>query len=224
MAHASASTPLSNGEDSPLLGSYDQDISPLDSKQIRPEMTFLIRPYDSFTARLRDATGSAKSIRMLVEGPYGHTAPFGEFSNVLFIVGGSGIVVPLTHLASLVASPRVRQVRIIWASREHTFVADVLQRDFGTLLSSDKVQVKVCITHLVGGDLQHRIPKSVEVRFGRPFVGREVEMAMNKVDCSDELAVVSCGPATMADATRAAVVDGMIVDGPSVEYFEESFK
>lgn len=93
-------------------------------------MTFLIRPYDGFTARLRDkavraaaahepastsaATTSATShlgidsvpasLRVLVEGPYGHTQPLDRYDNIIFVVGGSGIVVPMAYVSGLLGA------------------------------------------------------------------------------------------------------------------------
>lgn len=122
-------------------------------------MTFLIRPYDSFTGRLRDhavattATNPA-SLRVLVDGPYGHDRRFGDdsgFDSVLFVVGGSGIVVPLSHLTGLgrdhtLSSPwsssqhrrRLRNTRIVWAVREVEFAAAVLREDFGDVLFDEE--------------------------------------------------------------------------------------
>ncbi len=84
-------------------------------------MTFLIRPYDSFTKRLRDAAYAAyphpAALPMLVEGPYGHAQSFDRFDHVLFVVGGSGIVVPLVHLEKLCGSVdrRNTSVHIAWS-------------------------------------------------------------------------------------------------------------
>lgn len=91
-------------------------------------MTFLIRPYDGFTARLRDKAVRAAaheppsamtptashldggdggigsvpaSLRVLVEGPYGHTQPLDRYDNIVFVVGGSGIVVPMAYISGL---------------------------------------------------------------------------------------------------------------------------
>jgi predicted ferric reductase len=232
MAHSSSihhQISQRTGEDSPLLQDEEDDILVSEVKEVIPSMTFLIRPYDSFTSRLKSAAANcwpeAASLRVLVEGPYGHTQPFDQFNNVLFIVGGSGIVVPLTYLHSLISSVRTRSVRVVWAVRELDFAEDIIQRDFSRLTRSKKLSLKIYITHCgnFGDDLQGTIPKSATVRYGRPNVRNEVESTITSVT-TGSLAVVSCGPAAMADQTRRAVVDMLGTTGPSVEYFEESFK
>jgi predicted ferric reductase len=217
------------GEDSPLLQDEEDGILVSEVKELAPSMTFLIRPYDSFTFRVKSAAAvcwpEAASLRVLVEGPYGHTQPFNQFDNVLFVVGGSGIVVPLTYLHSLISSTRTRSIRVVWAVRERNFAEDIIQRDFGHLNRSKKLSLKICITHCENfrDGLHDTIPKSVIVRYGRPNVRNEVESTITSVT-TGSLAVVSCGPAAMADQTRSAVVDMLGPTGPLVEYFEESFK
>ncbi|CAK7230732.1 hypothetical protein SEUCBS140593_007687 [Sporothrix eucalyptigena] len=130
-------------------------------------MTFLIRPYDSFTGRLRDKAAAAANpgyssvdfsagyapnqpapanLRVLVDGPYGHAQRFDDdYDSVLFVVGGSGIVVPLSHLTGLgrdhTLSPnnrrRLKNIHIVWAVREGEFAADVLREDFKDVFSHD---------------------------------------------------------------------------------------
>lgn len=217
-------------EDTPLMA-QDDDISlAVSSPQGDPSMTFLIRPYDSSTSRLRDAAAatwpSPKPRRVLVEGPYGHTRPFADFENLLFVVGGSGIVVPLAYLDTLAASPRVKSVRIVWVVRERGFAQDVLERDFGSMVGHEKVSVKICLTHqddMSSSGALSELPKDVSVQLRRPDARDEVETAAEAAG-PQSLAVVACGPARMADETRSAVVDTMKDTGPRLEYFEESFK
>ncbi|KAM0287044.1 hypothetical protein ACHAQH_000729 [Verticillium albo-atrum] len=215
-------------EDTPLMENQN-DISLISQADDQdPAMTFLIRPYDSFTSRLRDAAGAQwpapAPMRVLIEGPYGHTQPFHNFENLLFLVGGSGIVVPLAYLHALVASPNTKSIRIVWASRERGFAEDVVKRDFGPLIGSEKVSVKICITHRedFSDDALSALPKAARVRFGRPDVPAEVEDAVGAAQAGS-LAVVACGPARMADDARRAVVDSLGHTEAKVEYFEESF-
>ncbi len=95
-------------------------------------MVFIIRPYNGFTARLRDsAAHRPKSHRVLIEGPYGETQPFHKYENVLFIVGGTGIAVPLSYLHTLLnEESTTTSLRIVWAVREHAFLADAVKNDF----------------------------------------------------------------------------------------------
>ena len=192
----------------------------------RPSMTFLIRPYDSFTSRLKTLAKTNSSPRVLLEGPYGATHPLDAFDEVLFIVGGSGIVVPLAYLTLLNASPRVRSVRIAWSVREPRFAHEVLQWDMAHHFGGGKISMDVFLTcaqeevHL--GAEEEDWPKGVRAVRGRPGVAAEVGAAARGAG-GGSVAVVACGPAVMADEARRAVV-GVLGEGyHRVEYFQEAF-
>lgn len=199
-------------------------------------MTFLIRPYDSFTSRLREAISTSTtwpapaSLRVLVEGPYGHTQPLDSFERALFLVGGSGIVVPLAYLEKLlVESKCTKSVHIVWAVRELAFAEDVLRRDLGSLATADKLSMDICVTHNDGAtdlDGLADLPKTARLRYGRPYVRECVEEEVKASGEDGSLAVVACGPARMADDARSAVVDALGWEGSTsrIAYFEESFK
>lgn len=204
------------GEDSPLLEPRnDDETDGSGGDDEKDAMTFLIRPYDSFTRRLREkaeANGplAASTVRVVVEGPYGHTEPLHRFKNVLFLVGGSGIVVPLSYLHSL-TSP---SVHIHWAVREARFAEAVLQKEFR---NAPDVSVDIYMT--ASSD---RL-EGVRCHAGRLDVAAEVESAVRRVG-KESLAVVACGPAGLADDARRAVVEALGKAEGAVEYFEESFQ
>ncbi|CAK7270762.1 hypothetical protein SEPCBS119000_004252 [Sporothrix epigloea] len=130
-------------------------------------MTFLIRPYDGFTGRLRDKAAAAANpdcspsgvsatcvtsqpapaqLRVLVDGPYGHSQNFSDdYDSLLFVVGGSGIVVPISHLTGIghnhTLSPkrrrRLKRIHIVWAVREAEFAAQVLREDLNDVFGTD---------------------------------------------------------------------------------------
>ncbi|KAJ9149326.1 Ferric reductase like transmembrane component [Pleurostoma richardsiae] len=192
-------------------------------------MTFLLRPYDSFTARLRDTAAAswpgAVSLRVLVDGPYGHTQRLDRFDSVLFVVGGSGIVVPLSYLELL---PRSRPARIVWAARERELAADVARLDLAGALGAGRLALDVYITKDEAAVAEAEAGdggwagQGVRVLPGRPDVRAEVECAARAAG-GGSLAVVACGPARMADDARRAVVDVLGRWGSNIEYFEESF-
>ncbi|RAR08078.1 ferric-chelate reductase [Stemphylium lycopersici] len=189
-------------------------------------LVFLVRPYNGFTSRLRSSCLlHPKKLRVLIDGPYGHTLPLRTFTNVLFVVGGTGIAVPLSHLADLLsASSYVQNVKVVWAVREHAFLASVL-RDFEGALGDERVEMEVHITRdeQVMNDVLGRDLKSVSLMAHRPDVHRVVEEAAENAK-HQRLAVVACGPSLMADQARKASVDMLGTGHTGVEYFEESFK
>ncbi|KAF9876870.1 ferric reductase like transmembrane component [Colletotrichum karsti] len=226
-----------SSEQTPLLVAGEHDHADLaaepTSEQPRngfPSMTFLIRPYDSFTGRLREAASAdwprPARLRVLVEGPYGHTQPFSDFDDLLFIVGGSGVVVPLAHLAKLTrVSSRARSIKIIWAVRELSFAADVLRQDFEDAFESGKLSVDVYVTQsslASNAERPEEWPEQVRLLHGRPDVREEILDATTAAEKS-RLAVVACGPNVMADDARKGVVEMLGRGYSRIEYFQESF-
>lgn len=214
----------------------DESEQLLPSSDVSPAFTFLIRPYDGFTSRLRTAAlHHPVKLRVLVEGPYGDTHAFHEYDSVLFVVGGTGIATPLSYLTRLLSEDcRTTFVHIVWAVREHSFLADVVQRDLEGYLDNEKLSVTTFVTQHpedIGENADPAHPlttrpwqsKDLNVQSGRPNVHDEVQRAVKSAG-HGRLAVIACGPAQMADDTRKAVVDVLDFGHERVEYFEESFK
>lgn len=197
--------------------SLDEDIN---------SMTFLIRPYDGFTSRLRDMAASSwprkAPLRVLVDGPYGHTQPFHLFDNVIFVVGGSGIVVPLSYLQLLTSSPCPTSVQIHWAVREPAFALEVLRADIGEMLGASNLSVTIHFTSHARDDMSEW-PSQVTLRSGR-IDARSTILAARAKAADGTLAVVACGPAQMADDARKTCVDLLGSGATGLEYFEESFQ
>ncbi|ATY61271.1 ferric-chelate reductase [Cordyceps militaris] len=188
-------------------------------------MSFLIRPYDSFTERLKELAVTKKepsTVRVLVDGPYGHTMPLERFSHVVFIVGGSGVVLPLSYLDLLTNTARNQpSVDIHWSVRESAFARDVLVNDMAEALDNQRVSVKLYGLSR-GHDNLSGISSCIEEHFRRPDVHGIVASKLAEPDI-ESLAVVACGPAGMADAARRAVVDALEHAPFSIHYFEEHF-
>jgi predicted ferric reductase len=197
------------------------------TKGPQTKLVFLIRPYDGFTSRLKShCVLHPKKLRVLVEGPYGHSENLHRFPNVLFVVGGTGVAVPLSHISRLLSSTsKVYAIKIVWAVREHAFLVSIL-RDFSGLLGDGRVEMVVHITQanevrdeVLGQDL-----KSVRIVTRRPNVSGIVHEAVHDAGQAGRLAVVACGPAGMADQARRTSVEMLAKGYGGVEYFEESFK
>ncbi|KAG5664952.1 hypothetical protein KAF25_008686 [Fusarium avenaceum] len=220
------------GEQVPLLesNSSDQGLNALDPQEICTDsrtMTFLIRPYDGFTSRLRDAASAEwpKNVpqRVLVDGPYGHTQPLHLFDNVVFVVGGSGIVVPLSYLQVLTGSTAPRSVKIHWAVREPAFALDVLKTDIADALGSANLSIDIHLTTHTPQDELSDWPSQVTLHRGRIDASSVVRHSSEKAT-GESLAVVACGPAQMADDARKTVADLLRNGMMRIEYFEESFQ
>lgn len=198
------------------------------ASSVSSSLVFLIRPYGGFTSRLaQKASASAESLRILVEGPYGHTAPLRQYSHVLFVVGGTGIAVPLSHFASiLTGGSAVTSLRIVWAVREHAFLASVLN-EFRSLLQDERVCLEAYVTQNEENldDVATEELKRVKIEAGRPEVQAVVADAAAEAHVQyGRLAIMACGPAQMADQARQASVAVLGQGIRGVDYFEESFK
>ncbi|KAF5676147.1 ferric reductase Fre2p [Fusarium heterosporum] len=220
------------GEQVPLLENNptDQGLDTVDPQDIGTEsrtMTFLIRPYDGFTSRLRDAASAQwpRNVpqRVLVDGPYGHTQPLHLFDNVVFVVGGSGIVVPLSYLQVLTGPTAPRSVKIHWAVREPAFALDVLKTDIADALGSANLSIDIHLTTHTPQDELSDWPSQVTLQRGRIDASSVVRNGSEKTN-GESLAVVACGPAQMADDARKTVADLLRNGVMKIEYFEESFQ
>jgi predicted ferric reductase len=189
-------------------------------------MVFLIRPYDGFTARLKSqCLLHPTNLRVLVEGPYGQSESLHTFTNVLFVVGGTGIAIPLSHLAALLSSQStVQSLKIVWAVRQHTFLTSVMH-EFQGLLADERVEMEVHVTRREDAydDVLGEELRNVRLMAGRPEVHMVVRDAAEMAG-KQSLAIVACGPAVMADEIRRASVNMLAAGHSEVEYFEESFQ
>ncbi|SCV51612.1 related to ferric reductase Fre2p [Fusarium fujikuroi] len=218
-------------EDSPLLNYGSSGELRHASEKSHQEMTFLIRPYDSFTSRLREYAEEERpkpaTVRVAIDGPYGKTLPLERFSKVLFIVGGSGIAVPLSYLPRLTASSnKTPRIEVHWAVRQSTFAVYVLSHELGDMLGNDRVEINI---YLTGSDVDSRRTcdettyRLVKWRSQRLNVEQIIDGALEDGE-KESIAVVTSGPARMADESRRVVTARTVPYLSRIEYFEESFQ
>uniref|UniRef100_A0A8H7K382 FAD-binding FR-type domain-containing protein n=1 Tax=Bionectria ochroleuca TaxID=29856 RepID=A0A8H7K382_BIOOC len=193
------------------------------------EMTFLIRPYDSFTLRLKEYADAQRpkpaTVRVAIDGPYGKPLHLERFCKVLFIVGGSGIAVPLSYLDRLTRSPsRPKLVHIHWAVRQCALAVDVLSHELNSSFNSRQVKINIYVTSVDSRRTEDEdICCLAEWNFKRLNAEEVIEGALNTGE-EGSLAVITSGPARMADESRYAVAARMVHSSLHIEYFEESFQ
>ncbi|QUC17386.1 uncharacterized protein UV8b_01627 [Ustilaginoidea virens] len=196
-------------------------------------VTFLIRPFDGFTARLGQLAAAEwprpASLRVTVDGPYGHGLPLHLFDRVVFVVGGSGVVVPLSYMKALAEAGGTRSVQLHWAVREAAFAAELVSADMAEAAAQTSFDFSVDLylsAETAGGaagGTDTPMPGRVARHCGRPGVR---EIVLSASEAAGSLAVVVCGPAQMADDARSAVVQALGRDDClcHVDYFEEKFR
>jgi NAD(P)H-flavin reductase len=189
--------------------------------------SLLIRPYRGFTGRLQqklqsspDANASTK-LTVFLEGPYGNAVDLRSFSDVLIIVGGSGITAAISHSNFLLPTQQT-SVHVVWAVQHSHLVDNICDNELKEALNDSKFDLVVYETRKAGADVEKTAPLkgSRPVVHGRPDVEATIRDARGK--CGRNLAVVTCGPPRMADACRAAIVAVLGESGPDVEFYNEA--
>lgn len=188
--------------------------------------SFLIRPYEGFTGRLRKQLASSlesKSscqITVLLEGPYGNSLDLSYYSNILVLAGGGGITAAVSHTHQVLQSKNV-SVHIVWAVPQKHLVDDVSAHELAAVLGHPRVSMEVYLTGAAVVEPDAMTPHApYTVHLGRPDVRDAMEKA--RLKCARNLAIVSCGTPPMSDACRRAIVDLLKQDGPETGYFDET--
>lgn len=220
--------PPSQEEQASLLASAREGVetNSIDQESKNNCVTFIIRPYSGFTARLRDLALKAASVRVLVEGPYGTSRPLFNYDHVCFIVGGTGIVTPLSYLPSLFSeTPMPCTIDLHWAVREPALAASVIREHLAAQLSTDEFSLHLYMSNdlqdVEEGDMQN-LSCDLEIQAGRPNI-QEIVAAAAANGNGKRLAVVACGPEGMLDDTRFSVVKTLSMGQCHIDYFQDSF-
>ncbi|KAF5664793.1 ferric-chelate reductase [Fusarium heterosporum] len=183
------------------------------SEENKQKMTFLIRPYTSFTLRLKEYAETEcpkpATLPVAVEGPYGKSLPLEGFDEILFLVGGSGIAVPLSYLGKLIKlSSQTRSITIHWAVRQTALAIDILNQELSEVLHDRRVKIVIYLTSLDDRKSHgEAVLGLVELRSKRMNVEDVINEACETKN-EGSMAVVTSGPGKMADE----------------KYFEESFQ
>ena len=216
----------------------------------KTKLHFLIAVRGGATSRLRRKiveNHSPTRMRVLVEGPYGHTEPVNQYERVLFIAGGSGITAILPYLEVLRNNRFTQSVSVVWSVKNNAYATDVLHKE---LAGCGDITIHVTEEEQPAADLfpvlsraadvenkERQLEKqstgsssspSVDVVVGRPDFHALLREQAKELVGSEKLAVVACGPGGMVDDLRANVVGlygtgGDQVAGSQVDYFEELF-
>lgn len=187
------------------------------------QMTFLIRPYDSFTARLKDLSIKSGHVKVLVEGPYGHTHPIHRYDHVVFVVGGTGIVTLLSYLPLLLGKYSTpRTIEIHWAVREIALAATVFREYMNNALGTSKLSFDLYMSAGTDEVAEYQLPSQVELHHKRPNIPHIIESAAAQ-DGRGAMAIVACGPEGLVDDARAAVVSSMRRSKHHIDYFQDNF-
>jgi predicted ferric reductase len=206
--------------------------------------TLLIRPHNGFTASLKSRLSpSPKDITILLEGPYGHSVDLRPFTDVLFLVGGSGITAAISHLTVMLLQSSQRKkmsIHLLWAVPNARVVENVCENELAAVMREPGFRMTVYETRGLDSPGSSELEKNGDGKEvsrggsppapaytllqGRPDLSSAIRDA--RQNCvGRSLAVVSCGPPRLADACRRGVVEDVgdgEGTGTGVEFFNEA--
>jgi hypothetical protein len=232
----------------------------------RQKLVFFIRPYSSWTKRLRqECLKSANGIitpHVFIEGPYGHRSPLHSYENVVLIVGGTGIAGALPYLQEHLRSTHAngagrtnntltRDITLVWATKQSAMICGIAAHELRPMLGREDIHVHLYATSV--GEGSHKVDSNkkdlavadtdgldrkintaapnrddeLSISYGRPNVRQTILDLIDNVHdagpVGGTIAILTCGPADMADEARAAVHTALKQGKQGVEYFEETF-
>lgn len=176
-----------------------------------------------------------------MEGPYGTTEPLHIYENVIFITGGTGISGAVSYLQDHIAksassSTRTNNISLIFAAKQLAMICDIATHELGPTLSRSDVRTTFHVTspqESAAADKENAtsLPGSssseLEVSYGRPDVKAVILSFVGEINdagsAGGRIAVLVCGPPSMADEARAAVHQVLKNGKREVAYFEETF-
>lgn len=209
-------------------------------------MTLLLKAKDGLTFDLvtRLATaGGKRSMKMMIEGPYGSKHPVGKYDSSIYIAGGIGITATYSYAQRVVANSVSKSIIFTWIVRGDSCL-EWFGDELEFLLSDPRVRVNLYITSVKGGveveegvdegsDLQSkRSPEKLSIASSsnrenftiqhfRPEMADILPAYLNESPGST--AIVVCGPPQMNDDIRQTLCENIETKTERVDYFEESF-
>ena len=203
------------------------------------KLIFWIRPYDGWTQQLRQQCLQCKSqsvdATILLEGPYGHNFPLWRYDSVLMIVGGTGIASAVPYLqdhlrrsgeaqSHINEETRIRDIELVWTSRQSALLRDIASRELAPVLAREDFQASFYTTDASVENLRDLNRPGCVIQTGRPHLQSLImRRACDASAAGVSLVIFVCGPAGMADETRAATHLAMRQGYRSIKYVEESF-
>jgi ferric-chelate reductase len=131
----------------------------------RQKLTFFIRPFSSWTKRLRQeclkSPDGMITPSVFIEGPYGERSPLNTFENVVFVVGGTGIAgaVPyiLEHIRTTTDSAkessgnarlatRTRDITLLWSAKQSALIRNIAAHELKPILGHKDIHVHLHAT------------------------------------------------------------------------------
>lgn len=181
-------------------------------------------------------------VKVLIEGPYGHSLPIHKYDSSIFVAGGIGITAMYSYASDIVRRSRGSSgtISFNWIVRSDSCLT-WFHDELALLLSDSRVTVNLYVTNTRGDfesdqssiDTKSESEKAatpeanafpntnLNVYRGRPDVATELRRLLE--EASGSTAVVVCGPNKMNDDLRLAIRKNLDVKTDRIDYYEEAF-
>ncbi|KAA1473381.1 hypothetical protein DENSPDRAFT_802497 [Dentipellis sp. KUC8613] len=196
------------------------------------EMIFLINSQKGFTKRLVDIANKGGSLKIFIDGPYGHPPKLRGFDSVVFVSGGTGVTFTCPLFVDLVYRVRrnaavCRYIMFIWVVRkpEHIkLVYEDLRATLTDLPSSLTVDVRIFVTSPdvpslpdserssvatdVDGSSENHMVKATNLPMARVEKGRpDMKVLLDEARslAVGNMSVNICGPGGLAEGVKKAL-------------------
>jgi ferric-chelate reductase len=200
-------------------------------------LVFYARPYTGWTGHLRDTCIRQQdkiiNSKVLIEGPYGTSAPLHHYENVIFIMGGTGISCAISYLQDHISksaahATRTNNISLVFSAKQPAMIHDITARELGPALARSDVRATFNITSPQESPatdenvtcILRRSIHDVEIRYGRPDIKAAI---LGFVGNEGSIAFMACGPPGMADEARVVVHQVLKNGKVGVAYFEETY-
>lgn len=142
---------------------------------------------------------------------------------------------------------RTKSIMLVWTVRQEGYIHDLAATELQPALNRGDIEIHFHVTNhkspfdfsslsQVRADETTRLlspssslsesaipPRRIKIQTGRPSINKIVNDSLASTPGSASTAVLVCGPAEMADETRATVHDALKRGCSRLDYFEESF-
>lgn len=211
------------------------------------EITVYIKAKKGMTKYIKNKcikAGGKASIRVSVEGPYGHHAPSHKYDTALLLAGGSGIPGPYHHAVDLAKRDSNQQIKLSWTIRNPESLCWFYKELM--MLRGTKVQCDIYITGTVtefvketGQDKEkasssasdsdtslspqgciEELSKFITFHYERPSL-EDFLVTEFTAENQGTICVMTCGPPRMVDDIRKFVGQNLDKCPKRVDLFEE---
>ncbi|KAH9942669.1 incomplete iron reductase [Amylocystis lapponica] len=198
-----------------------------------------------------EANGSLRSVRVIIDGPYGGpgNSILSSYSGAMFVVGGSGVTYALASVQELLyraaeGKTRVKVIELVWSIRDPSFLVPFLPLFTNLLAESENtsthLRITVSYTRLPSSEALvavQTLPPGLTLSGGRPKLGKLLEDVVERTcslhsnECGSVGSLTGvvagvCGPLALGEDLAKAVrgipaADAKAVGG--IELHEETF-